>query len=116
MPPTTPVDPRGRNRLLAQLPTSEYERVLPLLEARRLVYKDVLARPGEQISHVYFPTRGAISLITPMNDTGGVETATTGRDGCVGVSVLFGDTTSSQDWLVQVPGEAQCMAVGDFHD
>ena len=78
------------------------------------MHKEILARPGEQISHVYFPTRGAISLITHMNDATGVETATTGRDGCVGVSVLFDDTTCLQDWLVQMPGEAQRMRVDDF--
>jgi CRP-like cAMP-binding protein len=106
--------PPGENRLLAQLPRAEYERLGADLEPVRLVHKQVLTRFGEQIAHVYFPTRGAISLITPMYDTTAVESATTGRDGCVGVSVLFGDTTCLQDWLVQVPGEAQRMRSDDF--
>jgi len=106
--------PRAENRLLAQLPPAQYAALLPSLEHVRLVYKQILTRCGEQISHVYFPTRGAISLITRMNDTTAVETATTGRDGCVGISVLFDDTTSLQDWLVQVPGEAQRIRADDF--
>lgn len=114
MPPPSHGRPPGENRLLAHLPPAEHEQFLPDLERVRLVHKQVLTRPGEQISHVYFPTRGAISLITPMNDTTAVETATTGRDGCVGVSVLFGDTMCQQDWLVQVPGEAQRMRTDDF--
>jgi CRP-like cAMP-binding protein len=99
----------GENRVLALVPRAEYERFATDLEHVRLVHKEILTRRGEQITHVYFPTRGAISLITPMHDTTAVETATTGRDGCAGVSVLFGDTTCQQDWLVQVPGEAQRM-------
>jgi CRP-like cAMP-binding protein len=96
------------------VPRAEYEQFAADLEPVRLVHKEVLTRPGDQISHVYFPTRGAISLISPMHDTSAVETATTGRDGCVGVSVLFGDTTCQQDWLVQVPGEAQRMRSDAF--
>jgi len=106
--------PPGENYLLALLPQAEYQALLPKLEHVRLVHKTILTRPGQQISHVYFPTRGAISLITHMNDTNGVETATTGRDGCVGVSVLFDDTECLQDWLVQVPGEAQRMRIDNF--
>src|SRR5918994_235727 len=107
MPPPVYGRRPAENHLLRQVPQAELEQFAADLERVRLVHKDVLTRRGEQISHVYFPTRGAISLITPMRDTTAVETATTGRDGCVGVSMLFGDTTSSQDWLVQVPGEAQ---------
>jgi CRP-like cAMP-binding protein len=114
--PAAPVHarPPGQNHLLAQLPSAEYERFLPRLESVRLVHKQILTRPGEHISHVYFPTRGAISLITHTNATSAVETATTGRDGCVGVSVLFDDTLCVQDWLVQVPGEAHRIRVDDF--
>lgn len=106
--------PRGENYLLSHLPPDEYAHLRGDLESVRLVHKEVLTRPGEQIAHVYFPTRGAISLITPMTNSDAVETATTGRDGCVGVSVLFDDTLCLQDWLVQVPGEAQRMRTDAF--
>ncbi|MDQ6669809.1 MAG: Crp/Fnr family transcriptional regulator [Chloroflexota bacterium] len=114
MPAPIHARPPGQNHLLAQVPQGEYKQFLPYLEHVRLVHKEILTRPGDQISHVYFPTRGAISLITHVNHTRGVETATTGRDGCVGVSVVFEDTTCLQDWLVQVPGEAQRMTIIDF--
>jgi CRP-like cAMP-binding protein len=105
---------RTENRLLGRLPRTEYARLAPELEHVRLLHKQVLVRAGDRISHVYFPTRGAVSLIARMRDETAVETATTGRDGCVGVSALFGDTTSLQDWLVQVPGEAQRLRTDVF--
>jgi len=113
---TAPVHarPPGQNHLLSQVPRAEFERLLPYLEHVRLAHKDIITRPGEQISHVYFPTRGAISLITHLDGTVAVETATTGRDGCIGVSAAFDDAICLQDWLVQVPGEAQRMRVNDF--
>ena len=114
---TAPVHarPPGQNHLLSQVPRAEYEQFLPYLEHVRLVHKEILSRPGEQISHVYFPTPWR-DLADHAHDTArtGVETATTGRDGCVGVSVLVDDTTCLQDWLVQMPGEAQRMRVDDF--
>jgi CRP-like cAMP-binding protein len=104
----------SKNWLLGQLSAAEYDQLAPYLEHVRLMHKQVLLRARDHMTHVYFPTRGAVSLIARMRDDTAVETATTGRDGCVGVSALFGDTMSLQDWLVQVPGEAQRMRADVF--
>ena len=53
------------NRLLAALPPRDREQLLANCEEIELIFAEVLYRPGELISHVYFPAGSFISLVTP---------------------------------------------------
>jgi hypothetical protein len=44
----------------------------------------VLAKPGERIQQVYFPTAGIISLVVELGDGQMIETGMIGNDGALG--------------------------------
>jgi CRP-like cAMP-binding protein len=91
-----------RNRLLAALPKSDRDRILPALDIVPLRLKDLLHKPGEPIRHVYFPGGGFCSLVTVLEDGDMVEVATVGREGAVGVNaVLHGGSAPPSATMVQ---------------
>jgi CRP-like cAMP-binding protein len=98
--------PTSKNRLLATLPPSVYEQLLPFLELEELTIKDVLQEPQAPMSHVYFPLNCVASIVVTMEDGVRVEAATVGNEGMVGLSVFLGSDTMPTTTLVQVPGQA----------
>jgi CRP-like cAMP-binding protein len=94
------------NRILAQLPTEEYERLSPHLEPVSLVLGDVLHYPQEPVTHVYFPNQGTVSVIATFEDGGGVEVGVVGNEGMFGVNVVLGSLTTPHEAVVQLPGDA----------
>jgi CRP-like cAMP-binding protein len=76
-------DPRS-NKLLAELPPQDLQLLIPHLSSVQLALGSVLAEPGLEVDHVYFPLSGAVSLLVVMGDGKTVETGTVGREGVVG--------------------------------
>ena len=74
----------GVNRLLAALPSADYERILPTLQITPLTLKEILHKPGEPVEHVYFPGGGFCSILTVLENGDMVEVATIGREGMIG--------------------------------
>ena len=68
------------NRLLAALPRKDREHLLANCEQIELIFAEVLYRPGELISHVYFPTGSFISLMTPINGGASLEVRLIGNE------------------------------------
>ena len=68
-PPQNPIE----NRLLAALPTQEYQRLVPYLEGVSFSIKQPIYEAGEPIEYVYFPTQGLISIVTAMEDGSVIE-------------------------------------------
>lgn len=56
------------NRLLAALPKTEQDRLLPPLTLVTLGFEEVLFEPDEWFPHVYFSTEGIISLLLDFED------------------------------------------------
>jgi CRP-like cAMP-binding protein len=80
-----------------------------------IVPHDMLVPPGRAMRHVYFPTSGVISLMTPLEDGTAIETATVGYEGMVGVhAFLGGGALGSVQAMSQVPGEMLTMNVDTF--
>ena len=94
------------NRLLASLPPREYRRLLAHLEPIPLRYEQILAQPGEPFSHAYFPTSGIISVVVVTAEGGSVEIGMVGKEGMIGLSILFGGDRAPIRAIVQAPGEA----------
>jgi CRP-like cAMP-binding protein len=90
------------------LPDDEQADLAPHLEQVRLELKDLLLEQGKRIDTVYFPLTAVTSLLNLVQDTSGVEIATVGNEGLVGLSLSWGiDTTNPREFVqCQVPGDA----------
>ncbi len=93
--------PIVRNRLLAALPSSDFDRLLPLLTETPLELKTVLHRPGEAIRHVYFPGGGFLSIVTVLESGRMVEVATIGREGMAGSAAVLDGLRAAPATMVQ---------------
>ena len=103
-----------RNRLLAAVPTLEYEHLRPFLEPVILKKRQVLQEPNRPMTHAYFIERGAASLFSRTARDGDVEVGIVGRFGFVGVPVVLGTMHSPHRCMVQVAGNALRIAVRDL--
>lgn len=99
----------SKNRLLAALPTSEYRRLLPKLETVSLSLKQRVYESLKTIDYVYFPLDGIISIVAFMNDGTGIEVATVGNEGMVGLPVFLGADKTPLVAFQQIPGESMRM-------
>lgn len=103
------------NRILAALPTDDYQRVRPHLQNVPFRLRQMLHKHGEPTEFVYFPNTGMISLTTAMGDGSMIEAATVGREGIVGLGPLLGGSLSAGNAMVQVAGEGQRLSVEIFN-
>src|SRR5687768_207655 len=78
------------NRLIAGLPPSVQHGIVSKMELVYLTKRQVIYEQGEPIMHVYFPCSAVISLIMVMENGAGVEVATIGNDGFLGIPRYFG--------------------------
>ncbi len=107
--------PHG-NRLLDSLSPAKKADLAPHLEQVRLELKEQLIEPGTRIYSVYFPLTAVASLLNLVENISGVEIATVGNEGLVGLSVSWGINTFNPREFVQVsvPGEALVMDTETF--
>jgi CRP-like cAMP-binding protein len=97
------------NRLLAALPTKEYQALQRQLEEIPLVFEKILYRPLELVSDVYFPNSGIVSLLAGDNERATLEVGLVGREGMVGLNVFLGVSYSINRAVVQGVGSAMKM-------
>jgi CRP-like cAMP-binding protein len=62
----------------------------PELKEKTFKQGTVLQEAGELVEHIYFPQSGMISLIVVTQDGAGIEAATVGREGAVGIHGALG--------------------------
>ena len=74
-------------RLLATLPRKDRQRFLAGCEQVELIFSEVLANTGQRIRHVRFPTKGFVSLTTPIIGAASLEAGLIGDEGMLGISV-----------------------------
>jgi CRP-like cAMP-binding protein len=94
------------NHLLAVLGSEERERLLRSAKSELFEAHQVLYAPGREITDVYFPVGGMISVVVKMTDAAAVEVATIGNEGVIGIPVILGVTSSAMEVLCQIPGRA----------
>ena len=104
--------PSTSNRILNALTRSEYERLAADLEPVTLWQGEVLYRPGQPITHVYFPNRGTVSVVSLFEDGGSVEVGMIGNEGMFGVNVFLGSVSTPLEAVVQLPGDGLRMRAG----
>lgn len=109
------ITPATRNKLLAALPPEERRLIEEHATVVPIKRREVLYRADEPIRHVYFIVDGIASLMSVMSD-GGVETATIGREGMLGMPVFHGVYSTPEQAMVQVAGSAYQLDVDAFRE
>jgi len=95
----------NQNHLLAALPTAEFERLAPHLEAVEMRLGDVLYESGGRLQYVYFPTTAILSLHYVMENGASSEIAGVGNEGVLGISLFMGGNTTPSRAVVQTGGQ-----------
>lgn len=109
-----PADQRPPNRLLQSLPAEDFEVLQPHLQGFELNREGLLVEAGTDLTHVFLPHSGIVSLMVNLSEGQAVEVAMIGRDGIVGATEALGDGISSTHALVLCPGTASVLTVADF--
>jgi CRP-like cAMP-binding protein len=104
------------NRFLSALPPADYSLLAPHLHPTVLGQGATLHHADAAIDHVYFPQSGMASIVVTLRDGTMVETATLGRAGVVCANAALGSRHAVGTALVQIPGKASRMTVGDFQE
>jgi CRP-like cAMP-binding protein len=90
------------NRLLAALPSEEYQRLHPHLEPIDLKLRQILYGAGERASHAYFPHQSIVSLVSVMKDGRRVEVGLVGNEGMLSTETFMGGNGSPNEAMVQL--------------
>lgn len=108
------LDADGRNRFLSKMRLVE-------LEAKQVLY-----RPDQRISEIYFPEDSVIAMLTVMENGATIESATVGREGASWISASFRSPTMPCQTMVAIAGQAYRVPAevveqeirhnGEFHD
>ena len=106
-------DPRS-NKLLAELPPQDLQFLIPHFVTMKLAQGTVLAEPGVEVDHAYFPLSGAVSLLVVMRDGKAIETGTVGCEGVVGPISGIGPSTWQVRVIAQLPMLARRIASTEF--
>jgi CRP-like cAMP-binding protein len=102
------------NKLLAALPRSQFNLLMPHLTTTSLPQGTVVYETGDEVDQVYFPHNGMFSLLAVMRDGKAIETATVGREGVVGAMAGLGLYRSLVRAVVQLPLTATKIASSQF--
>ena len=76
------------NKLLAALPASDYQRLVPHLKLVSLEVPQILSQAGEPITHVYFPDKSMVSIVATMEDGSTAEVGIVSNEGMIPNPVL----------------------------
>ncbi|HTL90628.1 MAG TPA: Crp/Fnr family transcriptional regulator [Leptolyngbya sp.] len=102
------------NHLLAALSSSDRQRLSLFLEPVPLSFGQVLYEPDQTVSDAYFPTTAVISQLSVMEAGRGVETASIGNEGIIGVPLVLGTDRIPVRLTVQIPGIALRISATDL--
>src|SRR4051812_24781602 len=96
-----PPDP-FKNRLLAGLPRGDSDVLIQAGQVIELPQGTILGEPGQEVSDVYFPLAGMVSLVVVMRNGKALETATVGREGVISAMAGLGAHIPHVRSVVQV--------------
>ena len=94
------------NDILAALSEKECERFISCLEPVQLSLNEILIEPNQEVTALYFPTEGVVSLISIMQDGSTTEIGLIGTEGMVGTMPFLGAGKSNSQSIVQAAGWA----------
>lgn len=94
----------SQNFLLNAMPQDVVERLCPDLERIQMPAGQILCEPGVPMRDVYFPATSVVAMNYVMESGSSAEIALVGREGMVGVPLLFGTASSTVQASVQSAG------------
>ena len=109
IPPPARKDGDGKeigNLILLALPRQERTLLFPSLEFVRLKLHQVMHEAGEVIRSAYFMNSGMGSVLTVLPDGKSIEVGLIGKEGFVGLPIIFGFKTSALRVVTQADGTA----------
>jgi CRP-like cAMP-binding protein len=92
--------------MLAALPATDYQRLLPDLELVKMPLGWTMSESGDHVKYLHFPISGIVALMYALEDGSSSETALVGNEGLVGISIFMGGDSVPSSTEVQSPGEA----------
>lgn len=98
------------NRLLANLPTEVYRRLLPDLKPIELPQYKILYNPGDDYNYAYFPVNALVSLVAIMENGSTAEIGVIGNEGMVGIPIILNTSNTNSSAIVQVGGNGYRIA------
>jgi hypothetical protein len=104
--------PSGANTLIESLPRIARNRLLAICEPVKLASEEVLSAGNTPIRHIYFPTRGIVSLTTSTKDVPVLEVGMVGSEGMLGAQVALGISNAPLHARVRSSGTAWRVAAG----
>jgi CRP-like cAMP-binding protein len=104
------------NKLLAALPSADFEAVAPRLEYVELPKGSVLAKPDEPVDHVYFLASGLGSVVVVTTEDRRVEAGLFGAEGYVPAHVAAGVRLSPHEVVIQVEADGFRMTFDAFQE
>jgi CRP-like cAMP-binding protein len=96
----------AENQLMALLPRQDRVSLMAGSDLVRLLPGAVLAEAGEPTRHAYFPTEGAIALVTAP----GLAVGLVGSEGMLGVQLVLG--VAAMPLQARVQGEGTAWRIG----
>jgi hypothetical protein len=97
------------NKILASLPRSDYQRLLPNLEQVALNEGEVIGEAGKPMQYVYFPATALLSLSTLVDQSDAFAVALLGSEGMSNVACALGAQQTPLRTLVLSAGSAMRM-------
>ena len=108
--------PPVRNGLLAALPPEDLARLRPRLTPVELPFDQTLYPADGAVDAVLFPEGGMVSLLATLEGGEQVEVGIVGREGLIGLPLVFGDDRSLVEARVQLEGTALRMDAAALRD
>ena len=105
-----------RNGLLSALPPANLARLRPKLHFVELPFNQTLYSMDGALDTVLFPESGMVSLLATLDDGEQIEVGIAGREGLVGLPLVFGDDRSLVEARVQMEGTALRIGAAAFRD
>lgn len=95
----------AENQILASLSPEVFNRLAPHLTQVTLAQGEVVHRPGDPLSHLYFPIDCLFSVTLTMQDGATAEVGMVGSREVLGINALMGNSETTQTtYVVQVAG------------
>ncbi len=102
------------NALLAALPPEDMARLRQRLQPVELYFNRTLYASESTVEAVLFPESGMVSLLATLDDGEQIEVGISGREGLVGLPLVFGDDRSLVEARVQLGGTALRIGAAAF--